>query len=306
MPELTTSGTIDKALEGLGDDLKPLEEKPEVPKPEGEAEEKPKEIEKPETPEEGKDPKEDKGYTADELELEAEEKPTSKVETPEVNTDGLTPEAKYIVDNLPYLMARIKDGDEIKEVQVKSWTQLPQDVEFASKRDELAFMNGLTAQENRALSLQQQFQNAQGEERTKAFKDNEDRASREDIAKLQKAGELPKFTTPPEDSKFNEDPATVEIQKVLDLMNKRNDQYLAEANQGRPYRHIGFEEAFYIYQRENPKTTPEQKKEDKERKDIADEMSQNHGLTSKGLEKPRVKSGTRIEQILDRIDQEWQ
>src|SRR5580698_10214896 len=146
---MAVQDVVDAATAKLDDDLKPIA--PEPPK------EEPK-VEPPVDPEKKDEPKEEEFTAKDVI---REDAPTEKVEVAPVVTDGLSDEAKYIVDNLPTMVARIKDGTGVKELQVKSWTQLPEDVEFASKRDELAFMNALTAQENRANVLQNQFRSTQ-------------------------------------------------------------------------------------------------------------------------------------------------
>jgi hypothetical protein len=296
-----TENAVAKATEGLDDNLKPEDDiKTKTP----EVEKQPDNPAPDETAKDGKGTEDDtKGFTADEIEDEIELPKAADIK--EVNTDGLTAEGKYIVDNLPYMVARIKEGDAVKEVQVKSWTQLPDDVTFATKRDELAFMNALTAQENRALDLQRKFQNDAQQTQNHEFEVRENNAIREDIAKLQKDGLLPKFKVKAEDPTIEKDPAYLESQKVLEYMNGRNEQYLKEYNQGRPFRHIGFEEAFYMYQRQHPGENATQKQEDQERKNIADKIGGNKGLTSSKLQKPTVKSGTTINQILDRIDAEW-
>jgi hypothetical protein len=299
-----TDDALAKATDGLGDDLKPIDPNA-VEKPKEEAPEDPAKQE-PETPEEGKNPKED-GFTANELDepaVEEPEEPVKPVEPSPINTEGMDPETKYIVDNLPFMTARIKDGKGIKEVQVKSWTQLPEDVEFASKRDELAFTNALTAQENRALSLQAKFQQDQQTTQSQEFEEKINTMIREDVAELQKEGEIPKFKTKMDDPDFDKDPATQEVQKVLDYMEERNKQYLAEYQQGRPFKQLGFREAFYLYQRtEAPKNA--QRQEDQERKELAERLTGNRGLASAEMKKPTVRPGTRIEDILNRIDQEW-
>lgn len=254
------------------------------------------------------DEKDDEGFDANEVDA-SKETPKSpekaSTETHEIDTTNLDAEVKFIVDNLPYISARIKDGDTVKEIKVKSWTQLPDDLEFASKRDEIAFMNALTAQENRATALQQQFKQKSQDTQAKQFEEAENQAIRDDIARLQKTGELPKFKYKIDDERFDSDPATKEVQKVMDYMNDRNTQYLKEYEQGRPYRHIGFEEAYTMYRRNNPKKSDDQAKEDKERKESADKVGGNRGLTANGLKKPTVHQGTRVEDILNRIEQEW-
>lgn len=302
-----TDSAFAQATDSLDDNLQPLE---------GVEDKKPDEPETPptpapETPEEGKDTKDAKdkdGFTADELEEVTptpEEIPApTPTETTPISTDGMDAETKYIVDNLPFITARIKDGDTVKEVQIKSWTQLPEDVQFATKRDELAFVNAVSAQENRAVQLQSKFQQDQQVSQNQQFEEREDAMIRDDVADLQREGELAKFKTKMDDAEFEKDPATQEVQKVLDYMENRNKQYLAEYNQGRPFRHIGFREAFYMYQRtETPKDA--QRQEDKERKDLAQHITGNRGLVASELKKPTVRPGTTIQDILNRIDTEW-
>lgn len=296
-----TNDIVDKATEGLDDSLQPIDqavEKEVVTPEEGSNVEDPSKEKEPVD-----DKKEDEGFAADELESTEEVTPEN-TEPAELDISGLTPEQKYIVESLPYMTARIKAGDTVKEVQVKSWTQLPDDVEFATKRDELAFTNSMQAQENRALQLQNKFQQEQTQQQSEDFQKRENDANRQDIAELQRAGTLTKFKVGPDDPKFAEDPATQEIQKVLDFMNTRNEQYLKEYNQGRPYRHIGFKEAFRFYQDEQPaeKTNEAQKTEDAERHKAADKVGKNQGLAQREIRKATVRSGTRTDELIDRYE----
>lgn len=289
----TTDEVVAKATDGLDDNLQKGQDT-KVPEPDT----------KDETAADGKKQEDDAGFTADEVEeLEVAEPPKAK-EVQEISTDGLDAEAKYIVDKLPVINTRIKDGAGFKDVQVKSWTQLPDDVEFASKRDELAFMNALTAQENRARDLQNEFRSNVQQEQNKEFEARETVAIREDITKLQKDGLLPKFKVKADDPAIEKDNAYQEAQKILQFMNERNEQYLKEYNQGRPFRHLGFEDAFHLYQRQSP-SKDNQKQEDRDRREVADKVGGNRGLATNTLKKATVRSGTRIDQILDRIDAEW-
>lgn len=303
----TVDEVVAKATDGLGDDLQPLEttEKTEENKEEEKAEPKAEEA-KTEKKEEGKKGEQKKeeaaeDFTAADIKRE-EEKPTTKVETAPVNTDGLNDEAKYIVDNLPLMVARIKDGDGIKELQVKSWTQLPESVEFATKRDELAFMNALTAQENRAQTLQNQFRQTKQSDDAQKFEKLEDDSVWEDVADLQKEGLISKFTGPKDNPAFKTDADADRMEAVVDYMKERNNQYLAEYQQGRPYRHIGFKEAFYMYDRQHPVTKPAQQKEDKNREEVANHMNVNRGLSAPEMKKPLIRQGTRLQDVLARID----
>lgn len=249
---------------------------------------------------------EDDGYTADELE-EADEgeedKPADSRQDDGKSTkpDNLTPEGRFIYDNLPEIVTRDKSG---KEVRLKTYTELPEGFEFYDKRTEVAFIANINAQELDARDLQRQFQEQQTQTSAKEFEQRENAGIKSDIADLQKSGDLPKFKLSPDDPKFATDPATEEAQKVLDYMNERNTQYAKEYEQGRPYRHIGFREAFYMYKRDNPgdiKSRAEHE-EDKERKEIADKVAGNIGLSKSEMPKPVVKTGTTTRDILARID----
>lgn len=300
----STEETVAKATENLDENLKPLKDTDTDTK----TTDAPNEPEETDDPAKEKNPKDDEGFFADESNDtdDVTESENDTVETP-IDESGLNPEQKYIVDNLPYMVARIKVGDAVKELRVKSWTQLPDDVVFASKRDELAFFNATTAQELKARELQTKFQQDQSKRNMDDFERRENEANRQDIAELQRAGELPKFKVSPTDPKFNSDPATKEVQKVLDFMNERNKQYLDEYNQGRPYRHIGFKEAFNLYGKiakaEEVKNT--QNREDKERREVAEKVGHNQGLAQKEYKKAAIKPGTRIRDLIARYEDEF-
>lgn len=298
-----TDEVVDKAIEGL----KPDADTTTPPAPDSGKKPDTKPVE--DTPDTGKDPKEDAGYLADDIDKPDSEDDKGKAkpapDPEEIDTSGLNPEERFIIGGLPLITARVKNGDGVKELQVKSWTQLPDDLEFASKRDELAFLNALNAQELRARDLQQQFRADDQKKKSDDFERIENEGIRQDITDLQQTGDLPKFKLKPDEKGFNEDPTTKDVQNILNFMEERNKQFLAEYNQGRPYRHIGFREAFSMYQQSGPDKKSPQKSEDKERKDMADKVAGNKGLTARELKKPTVKPGTRVGDILDRIDREW-
>ena len=123
--------------------------------------------------------------------------------------------------------------------------------------------------DQRANELQNEYRAQETNKSVQAFKELEDNSDRADINELQKEGELPKFKTAPNDPKFESDPATVEIQAILDFKEAMNNRYMEEYNAGRPYRHIGFMEAYAMYRRQNPKVDPKVQAEDNERKGIA-------------------------------------
>lgn len=298
-----TDAIVDEAIAGLENEVQPGKGTGDSP------EEKPK----PEAPAEvvgGDDKKVDEpeGYTADEFEDEEEPGTTPEPETPkaqpEIDTSGLSPEAKFIVDGLPYITARIKDGEGFKEVQIKSWTQLPEDVEFASKRDEIAFNNAINAQEHQARQLQQDFRQKEQTDNVRKFQELEDLATQKDISKLQRAGDLPRFKAKPADPDFDKDPATKQIQEIMDFMNKRNEEYTKAYNDGGPYRRLGFEEAYHVYARTHEVTTDAETREDEERRRVNPKVNVGRGLSNAEFKKSVIPSGTTTRDILAMIDAE--
>lgn len=239
---------------------------------------------------------ESEGYTANDVET---------VDEPVVPAPQPTdPETKYIADNLPEIPVRITQNGQVKELTVKSWTQLPDDVEFATKRDELAFMNALTAQENKARELQNEYRQQQANKTAQDFEARENATIRNDVTRLQNEGDLPKFKLEPDDPHFAEDPATIQIQKVLDFMNTSNQRYLERYNDGEAWRHIGFEEAFRMMPKDESST--KQAKEDLERTAKAKNVGSNNGEaeTSSPL-KVTVPRGISLDDIADRVEREW-
>lgn len=296
---------VEQAVNGLDDQLKPTDEHVEL------TPEKPTVPEVPveETAEEGKSVKDgapsDEGFTADEV--EAGEEPTKpEVEVAPLDTSGLNPEAKFIFDNLPQITTRIKEGENTKSVQVKSWAQLPEDVEFATKRDELAFINAITAQENRAQDLQGRYQQSQRENDAKTLNEKEEAANMADIAELQREGLMAKFKGSRTDPEFKDDDAAKEVEDILEYMRKQNAKYLEGYQQGKPMRYIGFREAFLLRQAgSTDKRTAPERKEDDERQEVARKTQGTRGLAVSEIKKPAYKSGqirTR-QQLLDSIEE---
>jgi hypothetical protein len=200
------------------------------------------------------------GYIADESDEEEPTEPPKEPKEPEQQQE-LTPELKYIVDRLPVLSTRGKDG---KTYQVKAAGQLPDDFEFATKRDELLFTQALASQELKAQQLQSEFVQGQQNQAAQEFTEKENKDIRKDIGDLQREGKLGRFKYAPDDAKFNEDPAVVEANKVIDFMNQANAKYLEAANKGGVLYHLSFKDAYNLMPRDTKPTT--QQREDQERR----------------------------------------
>lgn len=255
----------------------------------------------------GDKPKEGE-FTADDG-IETEEVVADKQQPTDTNGVALsTAEQKYIADNIGEpLVIRGMRGDKEVELKVYAPEQIPADFKFASDQQMLAAQTAFVRMENKAQSLLGGFRNEASQTQARDFEVRENEGIRQDVAELQKAGEFPKFTVKPGDIGFDETPEANEMTDVLKIMVDRNEQYLKEYNQGRAYRHIGFREAYEMHQAKRPAKAKEaaQTKEDTERKQVADKIGTNQGLSASKLMKPTVRSGTRVEDILNRVEQEW-
>lgn len=252
-------------------------------------------------------------FTAD----DAEEVEVPKPNEPEAPKDAggiqLSPaEQKHIVDNIGEpIVIRGMRGD--KEVEIKAYSpqDIPADFKFANDQQLLAAQEGFRRLENRAQQLVGEFRQNQSQQAASDFEKRENEGIRSDIADLQKEGRFPKFTVRPGTPGFDESPEAVQVTEVLEIMQKTNENYLKLYEQGRPYKHIGFSEAFDIWERQNPdrqaakKAADDQKKEDDERGKKASENGQsNRGMASNGVVKPTVRPGTTTRDILNRIEAE--
>lgn len=259
---------------------------------------------------EEKDKKADEGeFTADDaLEVEEPEKPQS----PPTDAAGVilsAAEQKYVVDNIgePLVIRGVRGtGDDAKEVELKVFdpTQIPRDFQFGSQADLLAAQQGFQRLENKAQQLLGSFRNEQSQTQATDFEKRENEGIRQDVAELQKDGFFPKFKIQPGQKGFDDDPASQQMAEVLNIMTKTNEQYMKEYQQGRPYKHIGFKEAFDISERldNNKKRETAQKDEDQERKEIANKVGSGRGLSASKVVKPTVRPGTTTRDILNRIE----
>lgn len=278
------SGDGDKSDDDKGDDKKPDEDEPE--------------------------------FTADDA-LEIEDKPAD--DKPDAPTDNagiqLSPaEQKYIAENIgePIVIRGVRgEGDAAKEVEIKAYSpaDIPADFRFANDQQLAAATTGFQQLETKANQLLGNFRQNQSTQAASDFERRENEGIRADVADLQKEGRFPKFKIQPGQAGFDDDPAAQQMTEVLKVMTSTNEKYLAQYNQGRPYKHIGFAEAFDIWERNNAssaaskKAEEDQKKEDDERKARgSEEGASNRGTSASNIVKPTVKSGTSTRDIMARID----
>lgn len=267
------------------------------------------EEEKPADKKEDKKEEDEAKFTADDaLEVDAPQTPAAPpTDSAGVQLSGA--EQKYVVDNIgePLIIRGMRGiGDDAKEVELKVFDpgQIPRDFNFASQADLLAAQQGFQRLETKAQTLLGNFRNQASQSQAQDFEKRENEGIRSDVAELQKDGDFPKFKVQPGERGFDNDPAAKQMAEVLDIMSKTNDQYMKEYQQGRPYKHIGFKEAFDTYQKVNDgkKQDTAQKEEDKERKEIADKVGSNRGMSASSIVKPTVKRGTTTRDFLNSLD----
>lgn len=235
----------------------------------------------------------DEGYFAD----EDDSTDTEEVVTPPAPSN-FSAEEKYIIDNLPLISVRVvMNDDTVKTVQVRSAAELPRDAKgYASFHEGEVFKEATTAQEMKARELQSYYRNHQTQLQAQEFDKKENLSIREDIAELQREGEIPKFKSQPGTKAFDSDPAAKVVQDTIDFMNERNAKYLERSNRGGVYRHIGFAEAFELNSKSKVDT-----KDSSARKDAARKLVSGQGASSKTAPKAPI-SGRTIKEVAAEFD----
>lgn len=238
------------------------------------------------------EPTEPEGYYADEgLEpVEPEELQTAQ---------GQTEMGQWVLDSLPQITVQGTQNGKTVTLQVKRAEDLPNDFDFISKRDEKIFDQNIADQTNRAYKLVDKYQQDQQAAQATQFSQQEDRDIQSDIAGLQRDGLLDRFKYPPNDTKFDSDPAVKEMQAVLDYYNEQNQGRWAESQRtGRLFGRLSYKDAFYLYQRDHPATTPEQQKEDTTRKATSRTLAKAGNGTEQAQGRPKLRRDAGIDEII--------
>lgn len=231
-------------------------------------------------------------------------------EAPAPQAVGLGPIEKYILDKLPTLQARIKDGDSVKVISFKDISELPQGFELADDSARAQFTVDVAAQVDRAKNALSQYKQAELQENIRKFEAQESQDVADDIAFLQRRGILPKFQYAEDDPKFNTDPAVKEANEIYDLYKKTNQAYAQKyADTGRTYRISYRDAADKYYAREsrskanesqNAKDQPAPAKKTpvatKERQEVARQQGAPQGGEPAG-NKFRPRSGMKMSDI---------
>lgn len=247
-------------------------------------------------------------------------KPTAPVlpdedETPEVKPVELGPINKYILDRLPRLQTRIKDGEGTKVVSFKDVSELPAGFELADDATRAQFTVDVTAQVGRAKDAVNEYKNAELNENVRKFEEQESKDVASDVAYLQKAGILEKFKYDEDDPNFNSDEAVKTANAIYDLYKKTNEAYMRKyAGSNRTFR-ISYRDAADKYFAAQGRATAtaaadesqkakEQPKEVKKEKTPAqkerEEVAKQTGAPAGGepsSNKPKVRPGMRMDDI---------
>ncbi len=174
-------------------------------------------------------------------------KPAEKSEEApeEPKLEALPEWQKYVLERLPQIQVLGHAGENGKDkvYSVKSYTELPSDFEFSSRRDELAFNAALASQEYKANELVKEYQQEEQKRQNQEWASKDAVDVEGDIKRLQKEGLLPKFQYESNDPKFDTDPAVKEANEIYDLRQKINAQYY---QQKRNY-YISYEDAAHRY-----------------------------------------------------------
>lgn len=208
--------------------------------------------------------------------------------------DELPNENKIIYNALPYLVAEGKNG----VVQVKTPDQLPDDFEFRNEKAMMKFQNDLQAQETRAT----QFKNALEARAEREQRFNSERAEARkvisEIESLQKSGALPTPKATYGKDGFDNDPAVVLINKVLNYRAKRAEEGSL----------LSVKDSLLIYKAEHPEEfVKKEARGDIERRNIAKKVAGNSKATSSAVNgddgnRPHYyKTGMSTEDVLDAV-----
>lgn len=237
-------------------------------------EEKPKEEEKAPEVEEEKPKEEIEGYYADENLDDDEEIPVTQNAQEELG--------KYILEGLQPITVIGQSNGKTVTLQVKTGDELPDDFEFNNYKSQVLFNQALAGQAVAARKLADDFLAQQQQQESLRYTQQERRDIAQDIAKLQREGELPTFTP---GVAVDEDKRAEEAREVLKFYEEENRKRLEAANRGgRLFNRLSYEDAYYLRKQRLGKTSTAQASEDKERKEIVNRQSKN---TTRGADVSR-------------------
>lgn len=215
-------------------------------------------------------------------------------EIPEKVWNNMPEENRVIYNALPYLNAEGKKGT----IQVKTPDQLPDDFEFKNEKAMMRFQNDLQAQETKATQLSNAIMARSEAERRAVAEKAEARAVIGEIDKLQDKGLLPKPTAKQGTKAFDDDPAVLLINEVLDY----------RAQRAREGARLSVKDSLILYKAEHPeKFAKKEARGDAERRNVAKKIAGNSKATGTAVNnnessKPHYyKLGMSTEDVLDAV-----
>ena len=137
----------------------------------------------------------------------------------------LPPVGKYILDKLPQLSVRIKDGETVKIVNFKDVSELPAGFELADDSARAQFTVDVANQVARAKDALNEYKQTELNNNIAKFQTQEAKDVARDLASLQKAGIIPAFTKKETDPDFNDDEGVKIANAIYDIFKKRNNEY---------------------------------------------------------------------------------
>ena len=208
--------------------------------------------------------------------------------------DSLPEKNKVIYNSLPYIVAEGKKGT----IQVKTAGQLPEDFEFRNQKAMMNFQNDLQAQEIRAEKMMEAIDAHAERERISKAQDAEAKMVIGEIESLQKSGDLPSPKVKYGEKGFDDDPAVLAINNVLNYRAMR-------ARQGT---NLSVRDSLLIYKAEHPEEfVKKEARGDAERRNIAKKVAGNSKATSSAVnggeeDKPNYyRPGMSTEDVLDAV-----
>lgn len=208
--------------------------------------------------------------------------------------ENMPDDNKVIYNALPYITAEGKRGT----IRVKTPAQLPEGFEFKSQKAMMEFQNDLQAQELKATQMQNALASRAEREQRETAQREEARIVIGEIEKLQKSGDLPTPKAKSGTAEFDNDPAVITINKVLNYRAQR-------ASEGAK---LSVRDSYLIYKAEHPEEfVKKEAKGDIERRNIAKKVAGNSKATSSAVNGDEdnkshyYRTGMSTEDVLDRV-----
>jgi len=137
-------------------------------------------------------------------------------ELPDRVWDGMKPVQKYIYQELPYITLKGKDAEgNVSEITVKTPEQIPENFEFASKRDEKIADDAFLEQNKRADQMYGKIQTTSQQTQQQQTQQRENESIISGVEKLQETGVIPKIVAKPGTPEFDKDPGVLRANEIL-------------------------------------------------------------------------------------------